>query len=82
MIHRIRIRPQVASRVCLCLILALVPALSGQLQAQNSQGTILGHVQDPSGAAVAGAQVTATNVSTNVSHHFTTSGVGDYVLWT
>jgi hypothetical protein len=37
-------------------------------------------VQDPSGAAVAGAQVTATNVSTNVTHHFTTSGVGDYVF--
>jgi len=80
MIQSIRIRPQVASRVCLCLILALVPALAGRLLAQNSQGTILGHVQDSSGAAVAGAQVTATNVSTNVTHHFTTSGVGDYVF--
>ncbi len=74
------IRPRVTSRVCLCLVLSLVSALAGWLQAQNSQGTILGHVQDPSGAAIAGAKVTATNVNTNVSHHFTTTGGGDYVF--
>jgi hypothetical protein len=50
------------------------------LRAQNSQGTILGHVQDSSGAAVAGAKVTVTNANTNVAQHFTTSSVGDYVF--
>ena len=49
-------------------------------QAQNSQGTILGHVQDPTGAAMPGARVTATNANTNVATHFTTNGTGDYVL--
>jgi Carboxypeptidase regulatory-like domain len=76
---RIRIRPR-ASRACMFLILALLPALTGKLQAQNSQGTILGHVQDSSGAALTGAKITATNVNTNVAHHFTTTSVGDYVF--
>jgi len=80
MIRRIRVRPDVASRVSLCLILVLVPLLAGHLQGQNSQGTILGHVKDGSGAAIAGAKVTATNVSTNVTHHFTTTAGGDYVI--
>jgi hypothetical protein len=64
--------------LCITLVLALLAMVS--VQAQNSQGTILGHVQDPSGAAIAGALVTATNVNTNVTHHFTTMAGGDYVL--
>jgi hypothetical protein len=59
------------------VLAGLMPAL---LKAQNSQGTILGHVQDASGAALAGASVIATNVNTNVAHHFTTTAVGDYVF--
>src|SRR5208283_278700 len=47
---------------------------------QNSQGTILGHVQDSSGAAVAGANITATNVNTNVMHRFTINSSGDYIF--
>jgi outer membrane receptor protein involved in Fe transport len=50
------------------------------LWAQNSQGTILGHVQDSTGAAVVGAKVTATNVNTNVAQHFTTRSAGDYMF--
>ncbi len=72
---------QVRSRLtCMFLILALLLAVAIRLEAQNSQGTILGHVQDSSGAAVARAKVTATNASTNVAHHFTTTGGGDYVF--
>lgn len=48
--------------------------------AQNSQGTILGHVQDPSGAALAGVKVTVRNINTGVSNEFTTNNVGDYVF--
>ncbi len=64
----------------LCLMLALMLSQTPAVQAQNSQGTILGHVQDASGAAIPGAMVTATNVGTNVVRRFTTTAGGDYVL--
>ena len=50
------------------------------LKAQNSQGTILGRVTDPSGAAVAGASVKVTNRDTAVSRQAKTNSVGDYVF--
>lgn len=50
------------------------------LHAQNSRGTILGHVSDPSGGAIVGAKVTVRNVDTNVSNEFRTNSVGDYVF--
>jgi len=59
-------------------ILGLTLASFGH--AQNSRGTILGHVSDPSGAAVQGVKVTATNVHTGVANSFTTGPVGDYVF--
>jgi hypothetical protein len=65
------------SLACLLVLFVGVPALA---PAQNSQGTIVGHVQDASGAAIPGAAVVATNVNTSVTHHFTTTGVGDYVF--
>lgn len=69
-----------SSGLLMFLTVALACVFASYLHAQNAQGTILGHVQDPSGAAVAGAKVTATNVNTNVAHHFTTTAVGDYVF--
>jgi Carboxypeptidase regulatory-like domain len=74
---RIHTRPFGLSALLLCFTLAL---FATSLQAQNSQGTILGHVQDPSGAALAAVKVTATNINTNVTTHFTTNGAGDYVF--
>ena len=62
--------------VCTLLCLALALPLNGQ----NSQGIILGHVTDPSGAVVAGATVRITNVATGVTRSAKTSGVGDYVF--
>jgi Carboxypeptidase regulatory-like domain len=50
------------------------------LQAQNSRGTILGHVNDPSGASIAGVRVTARNLGTGVTNAFTTNPAGDYVF--
>jgi len=49
-------------------------------QAQTLDGTLRGEVSDPSGAVVAGAKVTATNVATNVSSETTTSASGTYNL--
>ncbi|MGP0021320.1 MAG: TonB-dependent receptor domain-containing protein [Candidatus Sulfotelmatobacter sp.] len=74
---RIHTRPFGRYSVLLCFTVAL---LTASPQAQNSQGTILGHVQDSSGAALPGVRITATNVNTNVTNHFTTNGTGDYVL--
>ena len=41
-------------------------------------GTITGQVFDPSGAAIAGAQVTATSTATNLTRSTTTSSAGLY----
>jgi hypothetical protein len=69
------------SVILVCAALLFVLSFAAVLtQAQNSQGTILGHVQDPTGAALPGIKVTATNVNTNVTNHFTTNGTGDYVF--
>jgi hypothetical protein len=71
------IRPSV-TLIAVCTLLCL--ALAFPLNGQNSQGIILGHVTDPSGAVVAGATVRITNVATGVTRSAKTSGVGDYVF--
>src|SRR5260370_3572692 len=53
--------------VCACAVLA---------QAQT--GTIAGFARDPSGAAVAGAQVKLTNRATGLTRTAVTSEQGDY----
>lgn len=45
---------------------------------QTTSTTILGTVTDPSGAAVAGAKVTATNIRTQVKREDVTTNTGDY----
>src|SRR5271166_1827482 len=64
----------------LLCVFFLVGFVSIAAYSQNSEGTILGHVQDSSGAAVAGANVIATNINTNVIHQFTINSSGDYVF--
>lgn len=48
--------------------------------AQGTTSRVLGVVQDPSGASVAGAKVTLTNEGTGVEFTTTTSEVGAYVF--
>ncbi|MFZ0813892.1 MAG: carboxypeptidase-like regulatory domain-containing protein, partial [Candidatus Sulfotelmatobacter sp.] len=48
------------------------------LSAQTYQGRILGTVTDSSGAVVANAKVTVTNVATNVSRTLMTNNAGEY----
>jgi Carboxypeptidase regulatory-like domain len=64
-----------SSTLILSMLLAPMP-----LAAQNSQGTILGHVVDSTGAAVSGASVSITNLATAVSAAAKTSSIGDYVF--
>ncbi len=57
-----------------CLLLCL-PAL-----AQSTGGRILGRVADPSGAVLAGVNVTLTNQATGASRTAQTNSSGDYVF--
>src|SRR6187399_2563815 len=63
------------ARVLLLLISCALPVF-----AQLDRGTLTGEVKDPSGAAVSGAKVTATQLSTNSVSSTTTTDSGDYTL--
>jgi hypothetical protein len=68
-----------AVRITCCAIISLFALLiSPTSWAQNSQGTILGRVQDASGAIVVGAKVTVTSSDTNVVVTQTTNASGEY----
>jgi hypothetical protein len=54
--------------------------LPGSVWAQFTTGTILGTVTDPTGAAVPGASVTATNLDTGVARGAETTQGGDYLM--
>lgn len=58
----------------------LVLGLAGSASAQNIEGTITGLVQDPSGAVVPGAKVTALNQETGVAYPAAATSAGVYVI--
>src|SRR5215212_3330232 len=58
-------------------ILLLIPSTAS---AQAVTGTLLGNVTDPSGAAVPGATVTATDVAKNTSRNVVSNEAGYYIL--
>jgi hypothetical protein len=63
----------------LAILLVLAGLAGGVARAQLSgTGAISGTVQDPTGAIVAGASVTATNVDTNVQTARKTTSAGNY----
>ncbi len=59
--------------------LAGVYLLAGLIRAQEVRATITGLVTDPTGAPVAGATITVTNVAQNVSLTVATNESGNYV---
>jgi hypothetical protein len=73
----------------LVLVALLIHMVVGPVLAQGA-ATLTGTVSDPNGALVAGAKVTATNISTNVEnttettdaglYRFTTLPVGTYII--
>jgi len=73
--YRVKLRIAVS----FSLIYVVLSCCTG-LQAQNSRGTILGHVEDPSGAAVPDAKVTVRNNNTGVANEFTTGPAGDFTF--
>ena len=61
-------------------LLGFLATASPSALAQSSNGQITGLVTDSSGAAIAGASITATNNATGVTYSSTTNGSGVYVL--
>ena len=64
-------------RICRCAF-ALVFVFATSVFAQETRGTIVGHVLDEQGGAMPGVTVTITNVDTNVSATLTTNSTGYY----
>jgi len=67
-----------AGFACVCAL--LLHLVSANAAAQMNAGTILGTITDPTGAAIADAQVTVTNVGTSISQKTTTDATGNYVV--
>ena len=64
----------------LFFILALSCALTAPIYSQVATAELSGAVTDSTGAAVANAKVTATNVATNVERSTTTGTAGNYLI--
>jgi hypothetical protein len=62
----------------LVLLLVLLAALPGYAQVDYATATLKGTVLDPQGAAVAGATVTVTNLSTGISRTVKTGAEGAF----
>jgi len=60
------------------MLLALLSLFSSLSPAQTFRGGINGSITDPSGAAIPGAKVTATDVATAVVRDTVSSGAGEY----
>src|SRR5512141_890992 len=60
--------------------LALLAFVSNVALAQRLDGTLRGIVEDPSGAVVGDAKVTATNVATGVVQQTTSTSAGTYTF--
>jgi hypothetical protein len=64
----------------LCLVFLVVLFCAAHAQGQAETASISGTATDPSGGAVAGAKVEATNVGTNTPQNTVTDSAGRYTL--
>ena len=62
------------------LLLTLLLACAAPVLAQSDRGALTGTVTDPSGALVANAKVTATNLNSGEVREVTTTDEGNYIL--
>src|SRR5882724_10460100 len=68
-------------RLSMAVVLgAVLPGFSAPVMGQAVNATLLGAVTDTSGAVVAGAKVTATEMKTGVSRSTTTNDSGNYAF--
>ena len=71
----------IVRQVIRTLSLAVSLSFMGSVaQAQFDVGSLVGTIRDQSGAAVAGASITATNTATNIESSATSNGSGDYEI--
>jgi hypothetical protein len=75
-----KLTARLSSLAALVVVLGACFPFTLPVEAQNSRGTILGHLKDPSGAAVQGAKVTVRNTDTGVANEFTSNAAGDFVF--
>ena len=71
-------RQKRGAAIWICLL--AVVFFAGNVFAQEFRGSITGLVTDPSGAVIAGARVTVTNVATNTLTSTISGGNGNYTL--
>lgn len=67
-------------RLFILCVVTLTCAVAVMAQAQSNAADLQGAVRDPSGAAVAGATVTARNLATNLTRTSTTDADGMYQI--
>ena len=63
-----------------CRIAGLVLTLAGSVAAQTAGGTILGRMEDPSGAVIPAGHVVIKNQATGVTRELTTNAAGLYLV--
>lgn len=71
-------RNQRRASAVLSMLIAFVSGTMPPATAQTLYGTLVGNVSDPSGAAIAGAKIAATNISTGFSREASTDDRGGY----
>src|ERR1700681_915726 len=69
---------KISALVSVIAILAIVHLFTAQASAQVSGATLSGTITDPSGAVIAGAQVSITNKATGINRTVTTDSAGLY----
>jgi hypothetical protein len=75
------IRKTVGHRWLGVTLIAAVILCAGHLFAQSDNGSIVGTVTDPSGAAIPNATVTVTNVDTGLTFHATSNNAGEVSIF-
>jgi hypothetical protein len=74
----IRRAAAIGTRLLIALVCLMVLGFTSAAQTNNA--TVIGTVTDPSGSAVAGSTVTATNVQTGIAKSYTSDEAGRYTI--
>ena len=73
------IKAKMSGIFCLCVVAALLPYVCTPLHAQTT-ATMLGKVDDPTGAAIPDARVDIKNIGTGLTRNLQTGADGEYLV--